>query len=267
MPSSNVAAMQATADPGEVGTESLATSTEGEIQRLRNMLKEITGKTQWYETPASSLAELTSAVGGALPDNRISSGRTRTGTSQPLFLVPIGTGTTVDIKGATTNFVYFIDGAQYTISTDVTSANLTVAPSTNNTALVNDASVADQPWTKYLGEYDSALTMDTVGTEISSRVGELAGFKINDGSSDEYFTARIKSATELTEIRRGYCFDENDAPVPRLAIANNDTITYLKLHWMFATTTGTLVSTAIEPIVSKDEPTSPSVGPILVRYD
>jgi hypothetical protein len=53
--SSNTTAMQATADPGEVGTESLATSLQGEIQRLRNIVKEITGEAQWYVTPSLDL--------------------------------------------------------------------------------------------------------------------------------------------------------------------------------------------------------------------
>lgn len=50
------AAMQATTDPGEVGSESRATSLEGELQRLRFILAEITGRTQWYETPEMYLS-------------------------------------------------------------------------------------------------------------------------------------------------------------------------------------------------------------------
>lgn len=46
----DVTDMQAQVDPGEVGTESLATSLEGEIQRLRAMLAELKGTDYWYET-------------------------------------------------------------------------------------------------------------------------------------------------------------------------------------------------------------------------
>lgn len=49
--SADVTAMRVVVDPGEVGTESLASSNDGEIKRLRNMIKEITNKTQWYESP------------------------------------------------------------------------------------------------------------------------------------------------------------------------------------------------------------------------
>ena len=53
--SSSVAQMQSTADPGEVGSESQATSLAGELERLRNVIKEITGEAQWYVTPDITL--------------------------------------------------------------------------------------------------------------------------------------------------------------------------------------------------------------------
>lgn len=46
--SANVTEMQTTADPGGVGTESLASSAAEEITRLRYMIKWITGAAQWY---------------------------------------------------------------------------------------------------------------------------------------------------------------------------------------------------------------------------
>lgn len=49
--SDDVAEMQSVADPGEIGTESLATSLSEELKRLRNVIKEISGRGQWYETP------------------------------------------------------------------------------------------------------------------------------------------------------------------------------------------------------------------------
>jgi len=257
--SETLADMQETTDPGEVGTESLATSTEGELQRLRFMLAEITGKSEWYETPSSSIEELINSVGG-LPPNRITSGRTRSLTSQPLFLTPEGSGQVCNLLGATTNFIYSIEGASFTISTDIQITNLSLAPSANNTALINNAAIADQTFTKYLGEYNSTLDMDTVGSEISSQVGKLAAFKVNNGITDEFFIARIKSATELDNIQRGYFFDSSDAPVPRLTIADGDTITLLKLAWVFANTSGAIVFTTIEPIVAGSEPGSPSIG-------
>lgn len=56
--SSNATQMQSVADPGEVGTESLATSLAGELERLRFMIKEITGEAQWYATANTTLKKL-----------------------------------------------------------------------------------------------------------------------------------------------------------------------------------------------------------------
>lgn len=46
----NVTQMQAVTDPGEVGSESLAISLAGDISRLRFVIKEMKGTTQWYES-------------------------------------------------------------------------------------------------------------------------------------------------------------------------------------------------------------------------
>jgi len=56
--SANATAMQATADPYPAAEVSLATSLQGEIQRLRYMIKQITGKTYWYQDPDATLATL-----------------------------------------------------------------------------------------------------------------------------------------------------------------------------------------------------------------
>lgn len=47
----NVGQMQTNTDPGEVGSEVLATTLAGELERLRFMIKEITDKAQWYSRP------------------------------------------------------------------------------------------------------------------------------------------------------------------------------------------------------------------------
>jgi hypothetical protein len=48
--STNAAQMQSAVNPGEVGTESLATTTAGELERLRFMISEMKGGAQWYST-------------------------------------------------------------------------------------------------------------------------------------------------------------------------------------------------------------------------
>ena len=167
--SANVTEMRTKTSPGAVGSESLATTTAGEIERLRYMLATVTGETQWYTAPSHTLASLGASVGGGIPNNRTISGLIR-GSSQLVALVPAGSGNgrTVDIKGSGTNFVYAIDGTQYTISTDVSSAAITAAPSTNNTCLVNEAFADDSEETKYLGEFGSSLIVDNMGLCVSN---------------------------------------------------------------------------------------------------
>lgn len=49
--SGTTADMQATKDPGEVGTEVPATTLQEEVQQLRKLIQEITGGAQWYSSP------------------------------------------------------------------------------------------------------------------------------------------------------------------------------------------------------------------------
>lgn len=55
--STDVTQMQSTTDPGEVGSESLATTQGGEFDRIRFIIKELTGQNQWYESAASGTSE------------------------------------------------------------------------------------------------------------------------------------------------------------------------------------------------------------------
>ena len=70
--SANAAAMQITADPFPGGSESLATTLSGELQRLRYLVQQITGMAQWYHdpvgtiwVPASQMTALTTAGAAA----------------------------------------------------------------------------------------------------------------------------------------------------------------------------------------------------------
>lgn len=254
--STNVAQMKLQTDPGGLGSESLPTSLSGEIERLRFAINRLSGETYWYEAPDSSIAELASALGGGLSSNRIASGRTVSGESQPIFLVPHGTNRTVTVKGATSNFVYYIDGVQYTIDADVVSGTLVAAPSTNNTCLVNNTTFTGQEFTKTLGEGTTYIPVDNMGSEISALVGKLAGFKVGT----EYFLAKVESSTQLTKARRGFFFDSADAAISRVALTDNDTITLMKLTWVFAKTDETLTITYSNPTISITQPTSPAIG-------
>ena len=258
--STDVTQMQVTTDPGEVGAESKATTLAGELARLRFIVKEITGEGQWYESPVASLVGLSNALGGGLSPNRLVSGRMLSTSAQPAFLVPNGAARTVKVDGTPTAFVYYVNGISYSIITDTTLTNLTLAPSSNNTALINDAlATGGQDWTKHAGEDGTEIIVDTMGTEITALIGKFAAFKLA-GAATEYFIAYVASATSLTKARRGYFFDSTDAPVKRTTYTNNDTITLMKLSWIFAKTDLTLEVCYTNPTWGKDEPSSPAVG-------
>lgn len=258
--STNVAQMQVQTSPGSVGSESLATTLAGELARIRYMLKTITGETYWYTSPDSDIATISNLFGANLSSNRLTSGRVAATSSQPLFLIASGTARTITLDGTPTNFAYTVNSTSYTISSDVTLTSLTAAPSSNNTCLIDDANAAGEEWTKYIGEDGTEFVVDTMGTEILALIGKLAGFKIVSGANTEYFIAEVISATKLAKARRGFFFDSADAAIPRIAFSNNDTITLMKLTWVFAKTDGTLTATYNQPTWSKDEPSSPSNG-------
>ncbi len=253
--SPNVAAFQADVDPGEVGTESLPTTLEGEIDRLRFAIKDAKGTNFWYESPGSSLADLSGSI--SVPANRIVSGRTRSGSGQPLFLQPDGTAAEVTLLAATTDFKAAINGTIVTFTDDVTLTGLSLAPGANNTALVNDAALTGQANTRVLGEGNSVIPIDTAGTEITGLVGQFAAFK----KGSEVFIGFVKSSTEITKCFRGFFFDSTDSPIVRETLTNNDTITLLRLTWIFAKNDGVTITSTLNNVrIAFDQPSSPSVN-------
>jgi|SRR3990167_4119180 len=56
--SANAAQMQSTADPYPAAAESLATTLAGELERVRYLIKQITGEAQWYIDPSIDLVSI-----------------------------------------------------------------------------------------------------------------------------------------------------------------------------------------------------------------
>lgn len=259
----NVSQMRVMTDAGEVGSESLATTLGGELARLRFEIKEIKGGEvdQWYEAASTSLSDLRQLVGGETLSTRVSSGRTTGFSSQLAAIVPDGSNDGLKIDGTPTNFIYYIGDTQYSITNDtVIIDGLVKAASTNNTCLVDDTNASAGEETKWLGMYNTVINVDNMGVNISALAGKTVGFKIVHSGTTEYFTAVVDSATRLSHARRGGFIDSAMNPVNVTAFSNNDTITLLKLTWIFATSTQTILVTYNEPVYSPIEPSSPSTG-------
>lgn len=255
--SANVAQMQVQTSPGAVGTESLATSLSGELERIRFQLASITGNTYWYSAPAASLITLNTALGANTQANSVTSGRALSTSSQPVYLVPSGSTNTLTVKATATPLVYKIAGVAYTLSADLPITSLTVAPSTNNTLTINDTSLSGQAFTKLLGENGSTITVSGMGSEISSQVGKIVALKT---STTEYVLARVQSTTQLSTVYRGYFFQSNDTLFSRAAVTSADSWTLMKLTWIYLNTAGAASVVYTNPRVGGTQPTSPATG-------
>lgn len=260
--SSTVLQMQLQTDPGTVGNENLAITMADEITELRFVIARILGEPLWYQSPAISLADVQTALNSAigLPRNRIVSGKT-TGTSiAPDFLVPTGTGLTVTVKATSLiPFVVFINGTQYSYTSDIVSPSLTPAPSTNNTAAINSAIFAGERWTKLMGEQDSFIPITAAGTNVVNKTNALAAFK-NPNGGNEYFMARVLSATALAQAYRGYFVDAGGFPMKRDILNNSDVLELMSMAYVFITTAGALDVTYNEPVYSGTAPSTPIAG-------
>ena len=216
-------------------------------------------------TPWGALYATSLVIGGSTVDlgsltgaaNAILSGQIASTSIRPDFLRAAGSAATVTVEGATTSLVLNIDGTSTTIAADLAETSLTVAPSSNNTALVDDTALTGQESSKWQGEDGTIITIDTVGTEISNRVGQYAVFK----TSTEYLLAYIESATELSNVYRGYFLNSSGVPLERVALSNNDTLTIMSGGWVFVEDDSLTVDvTYTSPIYSVTEPSSPATG-------
>lgn len=197
------------------------------------------------------------------PANRVISGKKRTTSNQPAFLTPNGAAASVLIAAATTNLSLSIGGVAVSVVTDITKAGLTVAPSSQNTATVNDATAIGQAATKIWGEVGapSKITMSSAGTNITGKIGKFAAFKVVHSAVTEYFIAFVESSTVLSHAIRGYFYDSSLNPVNAVALSNADTITLMSLGYVFMTNDATTVDVSYnEPVYGSASPSSPSTG-------
>lgn len=189
------------------------------------------------------------------------SGQTRSGSNQPDFIRASGSGQNFTVLATATPLVLQIAGSSATWTTDRTNAG-TLAPSTQNTATVSDATATGQTATRTWGEYGSgspyyAINLASVGTNISAKVNSWQAFKIGS----EYFLAHVESTTSLSRCFRGFFLSSTGAPVPRSTFSNGATITLMSLGWVFCDADGATVDvTYNNPVFSFTAPSSPTSG-------
>jgi hypothetical protein len=189
--------------------------------------------------------------------NSIKSGQTRTTSDFPDFIRATGSTNSFTLLASAVNLVVDINTQETVFTTDQTETGLTLAPTIDNTCLLDDANAAGQYETSYLGEDNTVITIDNAGTEITNRIGQFCLFQ----TGTEYFLAYIKSATELTNAYRGFLLDSSGNPVNRTVLNDNDVITLLSGGWVFVDQDGVTVDvTYNSPIYDFVEPVSPVTG-------
>ena len=217
----------------------------------------------WGAIRCSSLIIGGDSVDPALttrPQNIVLSGKTRSTSTQPAFIVPNGAAASATIIGTSVNLSFDCNGSEVTVSSDLSLTSLTTAPSSNNTCLVNDSGATSGFDTRFWGEPLSGkdIAIDTIGTEISSLNGKWAAFK----TSTEYFLALIDTTNnKLTKCKRGFFYDSSSAPINPVTLADNATITLMKLGWVFVQSNGTTTDvTYTNPTWGAAAPSSPVTG-------
>lgn len=184
-----------------------------------------------------------------------------TSSGQPAYLDPAGSGAgrSVTIRATSVDLSLVIGASDVILTADISVSSLTAAPSSNNTATVNDADAAggyqERTWGEYGGEKEF-ITVTSMGSEITALVGTFQAFLLGT----ECFIAFVESTTKLSKIFRGYFYDAGQSPINRVTFSNSATITLLSACWIFAKSDGTAAFTVTNPAWSADEPGAPSTG-------
>ena len=140
----------------------------------------------------------------------------------PAFLSALGD--TVQVLGSSTPLSGVIDGAGFLLSVDLTSPTLTLAPSSNNACVINDALFTGNQASKTVGEFGYWITITTIGSAITALNGKVAAFQY----VGEIFLATVDTSNNrLIPIYRGI------AGTVQGTLTNGGVITLLHAAWIF----------------------------------
>jgi hypothetical protein len=206
----------------------------------------------------SNVTNLNTQITNASTSSRLVSGKKSANSSAPKFLEPIGTSNQVKVLATDTDLIFITGESQFNIVDDIVASGLVSPPTSNNTALVNDSTLSGQDYSKTLGEFGTFLNIDTIGSEISALNGQVAGFRLG---ASEYFVARIDTVNNvLKEAQRGIFVDSSSNSLERGGVSDNDTITLMKLTWLYIQSDASVLASYSEPFYGATQPSSPTDG-------
>jgi hypothetical protein len=191
--------------------------------------------------------------------NSIKSGQTRSTSDLSDFIRASGSGASATIQAAATSLVCTINAAAVTATADIALSSLTTASAgATEECSINDTSLVDQVSSKYIGGESDVITIDAVGASISAKIGQVICLRAPAG---ELMLAYVKSATELSNVKRGYFLNSSGLPIVRETLANNDTLSLMSLGFVFLENDGATVEVSyLNPVYSFETPGSPSTG-------
>jgi len=206
-----------------------------------------------YLGDGSSLTGIATSESSNKVFNLIESGKSESD-GYPAFL-SAGASNDANLLATDINFVSLIDNVNVTVEADISITGLSTAPAANNTALVNNADYSDENFTKVEGEHnDTSIIIDTIGTEISDRDGEIVAFI----TGTEQFIGKVDVAnSKLTDVVRGI------GKTDRVTLANNDVLTLHQLNALYLDKDGsTTFSSDVFPKELSTAPSTPATGDI-----
>lgn len=194
------------------------------------------------------------------PRNIVNSGAVRSTSEFPDYLRAAGgIIASVTILGATTPLAYDVNGTAASIDTDIVKAGLTLALTSINTCVIDDALLTGQSETRFLGENGTEIPVSGMQSGLVARIGQFVA--LSNQTTGEIIYCRIKSSTRLDHVRRGFFFDDNGDPIPADVLNDGDVFHIYSLGFLFAEDDGVSVDvTYNNPAISGDEPTSPATG-------
>ena len=217
---------------------------------------------QWLNLRVKNIfldgVELLAPKGALSGRNTVSSGKERILSSKSDFITADGAADEATIEATTTDLVVNINGEIVTITSDITLTSLSIAPGSNNTCLVNDANLIGDEASKFQGEDETSLTVDTMGSEITNLIGNFVALK---HGTNAIIMAYVKSATELNSVSRGLFYDDSNDPIVREVISDDDVLTLYSLGWVFVEDDGVTTEVFYKtPRWKFGEPGSPVSG-------
>lgn len=174
----------------------------------------------------------------------------------PDFLAVTPAATTAEILagGSNPNLEMIINGASITLSSDITTPSMLLAPSIQNTCRVDDLEYDNLNFTKTEGEMGGTfILLSNIQNNISALDGTVQAF--SHGAGPELFFARINDSEDrLEDCVRGL------GGTLREELDDNDIITLLAANHIFIEDDLTIYTTRTYPEYLQSDPSSPTLG-------